>query len=160
MGVGARTSICGHSPPVYLLFCAIYWTKQPRVLRCLTLLLFPLLQLKLLPHVGDNEAILKTAVVKKSLKPEYNEIFTYQCDGMLLIDGVLVVQVWDWDILEADDFIGEAIIRLNTFQFHANPVHTAWYALGVQVGEGSPFNVQWNVFSLDSVKSLTHNIGS
>ena len=40
----------------------------------------------------------------------------------------------DADIMESDDFIGEAIIPLSTFDFETQPVHTAWYTLRNEVG--------------------------
>ena len=43
------------------------------------------------------------------------------------------MQVWDADIMEADDFIGEAIVPLASFDFEAEPVHTAWYTLQNEV---------------------------
>ena len=42
-------------------------------------------------------------------------------------------QVWDSDIMDRDDFIGEAVIPLATFDFHLTPVHTAWYTLRSEV---------------------------
>ena len=39
--------------------------------------------------------------------------------------------------MDRDDLIGEAIIRLDTFDFHLSPVHTAWYTLNAEVGISS-----------------------
>ena len=46
---------------------------------------------------------------------------------------MFLLQVWDADIMEADDFIGEAIIPLSSFDFETEPVHTAWYTLQNEV---------------------------
>ena len=42
-------------------------------------------------------------------------------------------QVWDRDVIGKDDLIGEALVPLGTFDFIAQPMHTAWYELRAEV---------------------------
>ena len=75
----------------------------------------------------------QSQVVKKSLNPSYHEIFPIPISDDEIQNGCMVVQVWDQDVMDHDDFIGEAIIYMNTFDFSLNPIHTAWYTLKAEV---------------------------
>ncbi|XP_056157633.1 double C2-like domain-containing protein beta, partial [Lampris incognitus] len=48
----------------------------------------------------------KTAVIKKTLNPEFNEEFFYEISFMELSTKTLEVTVWDYDLGKSNDFIG------------------------------------------------------
>lgn len=88
----------------------------------------PYVKLYMYP-LQDESEIRQTQVKWKTLNPTYHEIIPFPILDNSLTDGVMVVQVWDKDIMDRDDLIGESIIRLNVFEFERSPIHTAWYAL-------------------------------
>ncbi|CAB1312084.1 unnamed protein product, partial [Coregonus sp. 'balchen'] len=49
----------------------------------------------------------KTAVIKKTLNPEFNEEFFYEISFTELSTKTLEVTVWDYDLGKSNDFIGE-----------------------------------------------------
>lgn len=63
----------------------------------------------------------------------FNEIFAFTKTELELLDSKLIVQVWDYDVSNRDDFLGEVIINMTTFNFKEEPVHTAWYTLKMEV---------------------------
>uniref|UniRef100_A0A8B9JQK9 Double C2-like domains, alpha n=1 Tax=Astyanax mexicanus TaxID=7994 RepID=A0A8B9JQK9_ASTMX len=48
----------------------------------------------------------KTAVIKKTLNPEFNEEFFYEISLSELVSKTLEVTVWDYDLGRSNDFIG------------------------------------------------------
>ncbi|CAB1440066.1 unnamed protein product [Pleuronectes platessa] len=48
----------------------------------------------------------KTAVIKKTLNPEFNEEFFYEISFSELATKTLEVTVWDYDLGKSNDFIG------------------------------------------------------
>ncbi|XP_058260267.1 double C2-like domain-containing protein alpha [Hemibagrus wyckioides] len=48
----------------------------------------------------------KTAVIKKTLNPEFNEEFFYEISLTELVSKTLEVTVWDYDLGRSNDFIG------------------------------------------------------
>ena len=74
-----------------------------------------------------------TNVAKKTLSPVWHEIFVFGMTELQLLDTRLLVQLWDHDLLDYDDFIGEVIVDLQTFNFDDEPQHTAWYSLQMEV---------------------------
>ncbi|KAJ8364369.1 hypothetical protein SKAU_G00132000 [Synaphobranchus kaupii] len=48
----------------------------------------------------------KTAVIKKTLNPEFNEEFFYEISFSELSSKTLEVTVWDYDLGKSNDFIG------------------------------------------------------
>ncbi|XP_031417026.1 double C2-like domain-containing protein alpha [Clupea harengus] len=48
----------------------------------------------------------KTAVIKKTLNPEFNEEFFYEISLSALAKKTLEVTVWDYDLGRSNDFIG------------------------------------------------------
>lgn len=92
----------------------------------------PSLQLTLNPDpVGAGER--RTAVVRQSNDPVFDEIFAFPLEESDLSDLKMVVQVMDADIMGEDDFIGEVVVEMNTFNFRESPFHTAWYSLNMEV---------------------------
>ncbi|XP_031698468.1 double C2-like domain-containing protein alpha, partial [Anarrhichthys ocellatus] len=51
----------------------------------------------------------KTAVMKKTLNPEFNEEFFYEISLQELANKTLEVTVWDYDLGRSNDFIGETL---------------------------------------------------
>ncbi|ESO82570.1 Defline double C2 domain protein [Lottia gigantea] len=70
-----------------------------------------------------------TQIVVEENNPVFSEIFKFRTSEIELIENNLVVQVWDYDAITQDDFLGEVIIRLQDFDFNKSIVHTAWYNL-------------------------------
>lgn len=83
----------------------------------------------------DNEGLgeRRTAVVRQSNDPVFDEIFAFPLEETSLTDLKIVVQVMDADIMGQDDFIGEVIVDMNSFNFRETPFHTAWYSLNMEV---------------------------
>lgn len=50
-------------------------------------------------------------MVKKSCYPRWNESFEFELDDALA-DNLLSVEVWDWDLVSRNDFLGK--VRLAT----------------------------------------------
>lgn len=59
---------------------------------------------KLLIH---DKKELKTKIIKKSLNPKWDEVF--HIEG-LPEKGSFVIQVWDWDMVGSDDFLGSGAV--------------------------------------------------
>ena len=74
-----------------------------------------------------------TQIVVETNDPVYNEIFSFTLTELEILDTKLIVQVWDYDVTSRDDFLGEVIVNMNTFNFKEDPIHTAWYTLRLQV---------------------------
>ena len=70
----------------------------------------PYVKLRMLNTSFKDEQERKTGVVKRQLNPTFNEQFDFEVDT----DGSLElhVEVWDQDVLEQDDFLGEVKIPL------------------------------------------------
>ncbi len=49
--------------------------------------------------------------------------------------------------MDRDDFIGESVIPLATFDFHLTPIHTAWYTLRSEVCHKSIHTVPIKIFT-------------
>lgn len=87
----------------------------------------------------DNDGLgeRRTAVMRQCNDPVFDEIFAFPLEEYKLSDLKMVVQVIDADIMGQDDFIGEVIVEMNTFNFRETPFHTAWYSLHMEVGFNS-----------------------
>ncbi|XP_048740637.2 synaptotagmin-10-like [Ostrea edulis] len=91
----------------------------------------PYIKLTLMP---DNDGLgeRRTAVMRQCNDPVFDEIFAFPLEEYKLSDLKMVVQVIDADIMGQDDFIGEVIVEMNTFNFRETPFHTAWYSLHME----------------------------
>jgi hypothetical protein len=74
-----------------------------------------------------------TQIVVSSRSPVYNEIFAFKASEAELKDASMIVQVWDYDVAERDDFLGEVIVNIQTFNFQEEPIITAWFDLRMEV---------------------------
>ena len=88
----------------------------------------PYIKLWIVPD-PDDVGEQTSQVVKKSLNPTYHEIFAFPMSVEQFTETKLVVQVWDKDLMDRDDFIGESIVELSSLDFTIQPVHTSWYSL-------------------------------
>ena len=75
-----------------------------------------------------------TQIVVETTNPVYNEIFAFRASEAELKEARLVAQVWDYDVADRDDFLGEAIVDPSSFNFQEEPVITAWFHLRMEVG--------------------------
>ncbi|XP_076091952.1 synaptotagmin-10-like [Mytilus galloprovincialis] len=91
----------------------------------------PYVKLEMTPDVEDAEEK-RTRVYPQTNNPKFDEIFAYPLTETELINRKLVVKVMDSDLLGRDDFLGEVIIDMNTFNFRDSPIHTAWYNLNME----------------------------
>ncbi|XP_041349855.1 synaptotagmin-1-like [Gigantopelta aegis] len=73
-----------------------------------------------------------TQIVVETNSPVFNEIFSFTLSELEILDAKLIIQVWDYDVTSRDDFLGEVIVNMNTFNFKQDPIHTAWYTLRMQ----------------------------
>ncbi|XP_005105452.1 synaptotagmin-like protein 2 [Aplysia californica] len=88
----------------------------------------PYVRLQLYPDLHSHGAKV-TQIVVESRNPVYNEIFAFKIRPKELADTKLVVQVFDYDCVTRDDFLGEVVVELSQFNFQTEPVLTAWYTL-------------------------------
>uniref|UniRef100_A0A3Q3IC02 C2 domain-containing protein n=1 Tax=Monopterus albus TaxID=43700 RepID=A0A3Q3IC02_MONAL len=65
----------------------------------------PYVKIYLKPDI-EKKSKHKTAVMKKTLNPEFNEEFFYEISLLELANKVLEVTVWDYDLGRSNDFIG------------------------------------------------------
>ncbi|NXL90203.1 RASL1 protein, partial [Alectura lathami] len=56
----------------------------------------------------------ETAVIKKTRFPHWDEVLEFELAEGELGDGVLSVEVWDWDIVGKNDFLGRVEVLLDT----------------------------------------------
>ena len=91
-----------------------------------------LLQLQMFPDVHSH-GIKTTQIVVETRNPVFNEIFAFRATEGELKEARLVAQVWDYDVANRDDFLGEVIVDTKTLNFDIEPVITGWYDLTMEV---------------------------
>jgi hypothetical protein len=67
--------------------------------------------------LSHGNRLAKTKVVKQDLNPTWNELFVFS-----ELDGDLVIEVWDRDLIGADDFLGYATLCASVQQLEPNVV--------------------------------------
>ncbi|XP_063694738.1 BAI1-associated protein 3-like isoform X2 [Bolinopsis microptera] len=86
----------------------------------------PFIQLQVVPHHLFPDCELKQSTVKKStLEPIYNEMFEFIIPQDQICNGVLVLTVFDYDFISANDFEGEAMVRLTDLPRNSEQ-HVKW----------------------------------
>ncbi|GFN90833.1 synaptotagmin-9 [Plakobranchus ocellatus] len=91
----------------------------------------PYVRLQLYPDLHSHGAKV-TKIIVETREPVYNEIFAFKMREKELCDTNLVVQVFDYDSVTKDDFLGEVVVDLALFNFVKEPVLTAWYTLHME----------------------------
>uniref|UniRef100_A0A8C5Q9B2 RAS p21 protein activator 4 n=1 Tax=Leptobrachium leishanense TaxID=445787 RepID=A0A8C5Q9B2_9ANUR len=65
-------------------------------------------------RVQYNGKVHESSVVKKSCYPRWNEAFEFDLDESFI--EKLTIEVWDWDLVSRNDFLGKVVINLNGLQ--------------------------------------------
>ncbi|KAL4660578.1 ras GTPase-activating protein 4-like [Arapaima gigas] len=78
-------------------------------------------------RVSYNGKTHDTAVVKKSCYPRWNESFEFELDEVSA-DTPLSVEVWDWDLVSKNDFLGRVLFNINRLQ--SAQQEEGWFRLG------------------------------
>ncbi|XP_069471058.1 ras GTPase-activating protein 4-like [Ambystoma mexicanum] len=65
-------------------------------------------------RVHYNGRTQESSVVKKSCYPRWNETFEYDLDEALT--EKLTVEVWDWDLVSKNDFLGKVVFNIHKLQ--------------------------------------------
>eukprot|EP00045_Choanoeca_perplexa_P007401 m.66562 g.66562 ORF g.66562 m.66562 type:complete len:636 (-) comp14062_c0_seq1:135-2042(-) len=81
----------------------------------------------------------KTKVVKKSLNPEWNEKFTWKFSADTNLNGrYLSVEIWDWDRITRNDFMGAMAFELSELQ-DPDTIKSGYFIL-LDQDQGKTFN--------------------
>ncbi|XP_072444181.1 rasGAP-activating-like protein 1 isoform X3 [Chiloscyllium punctatum] len=57
-----------------------------------------------------NNKTTETATIKKTRFPHWNEVFEFELEDGLLTEGMMfTVEVWDWDMVGKNDFLGKSV---------------------------------------------------
>ncbi|XP_026871690.2 ras GTPase-activating protein 4 [Electrophorus electricus] len=78
-------------------------------------------------RVRYNGKSQESVVVKKSCYPRWNESFEFELDDPLA-DSLLTVEVWDWDLVSKNDFLGKVLFSINRLQLAQQ--EEGWFHLG------------------------------
>ncbi|KAJ8275835.1 hypothetical protein COCON_G00075870 [Conger conger] len=87
-------------------------------------------------RVRYNGKTHETAVVKKSCYPRWNESFEFELDE-LPNDTPLTVEVWDWDLVSKNDFLGKVLFNINRLQ--SERPEEGWFRLGPEKPKHSQY---------------------
>ncbi|XP_051891710.1 ras GTPase-activating protein 4 [Pristis pectinata] len=66
-------------------------------------------------RVQYNGKTQESSVVKKSCYPRWNEVFDFALDDAMA-ENTLYVEVWDWDLVSKNDFLGKVAFNINKLQ--------------------------------------------
>uniref|UniRef100_A0A672P4S5 Ras GTPase-activating protein 4-like n=1 Tax=Sinocyclocheilus grahami TaxID=75366 RepID=A0A672P4S5_SINGR len=77
------------------------------------------------------------SVVKKSCYPRWNESFEFELDETLADTGLLSVEVWDWDLVSRNDFLGKVLFNINKLQ--SAQQEEGWFRLGPDKSKHSEY---------------------
>uniref|UniRef100_A0A672P4Q8 Ras GTPase-activating protein 4-like n=1 Tax=Sinocyclocheilus grahami TaxID=75366 RepID=A0A672P4Q8_SINGR len=88
-------------------------------------------------RVRYNGKTYESAVVKKSCYPRWNESFEFELDETLADTGLLSVEVWDWDLVSRNDFLGKVLFNINKLQ--SAQQEEGWFRLGPDKSKHSEY---------------------
>lgn len=88
----------------------------------------PYVKLQMYPD-NHSHGIKTTQIMVETKSPVYNEIFAFKASEEELRESRLIAQVWDYDVVSHDDFLGELILETCNLNFQEEPVITAWFDL-------------------------------
>ncbi|XP_069616007.1 rasGAP-activating-like protein 1 isoform X3 [Ranitomeya imitator] len=77
-----------------------------------------------------NNQTLESSVIKRTRFPRWNEVLEFDLRGIEeldLGDQVISIEVWDWDMVGKNDFLGRVCFPLEPL--HRNPAVTGWFRL-------------------------------
>lgn len=77
-----------------------------------------------------NNQTLETSVIKRTRFPRWNEVLEFDLRGIEELDPgdqVISIEVWDWDMVGKNDFLGRVCFPLEPL--HRNPAVTGWFRL-------------------------------
>ncbi|TSP36108.1 Ras GTPase-activating protein 4 [Bagarius yarrelli] len=98
-------------------------------------------------RVRYNGKSQESTVVKKSCYPRWNESFEFDLDDNST-DSLLSVEVWDWDLVSKNDFLGKVLFNINRLQ--SAQQEEGWFRLGPD----KPKHSQCDLFLRPSLGSL------
>ncbi|XP_052447824.1 ras GTPase-activating protein 4 isoform X1 [Carassius gibelio] len=88
-------------------------------------------------RVRYNGKTYESTVVKKSCYPRWNESFEFELDETLADTGLLSVEVWDWDLVSRNDFLGKVLFNINKLQ--SAKQEEGWFHLGPDKSKHSEY---------------------
>uniref|UniRef100_A0A672QWG7 Ras GTPase-activating protein 4-like n=1 Tax=Sinocyclocheilus grahami TaxID=75366 RepID=A0A672QWG7_SINGR len=83
-------------------------------------------------RVRYNGKTYESAVVKKSCYPRWNESFEFELDETHSDTGLLSVEVWDWDLVSRNDFLGKVTLQ-------SAQQEEGWFRLGPDKSKHSEY---------------------
>ncbi|XP_019906155.2 double C2-like domain-containing protein alpha isoform X2 [Esox lucius] len=92
----------------------------------------------------------KTAVIKKTLNPEFNEEFFYEISLSELSNKTLEVTVWDYDLGRSNDFIGGVCLSCHS----QGDAHRHWMECLKNKGQRVE---RWHVLTNELPRSVSHD---
>ncbi|XP_062392133.1 ras GTPase-activating protein 4 isoform X2 [Sardina pilchardus] len=78
-------------------------------------------------RVRYNGKTHESAVVKKTRYPRWNESFEFELEDATA-DSPLSVEVWDWDLVSRNDFLGKVLFNISRLQ--SAQQEEGWFRLG------------------------------
>ncbi|RXM94971.1 Ras GTPase-activating protein 4 [Acipenser ruthenus] len=87
-------------------------------------------------RVRYNGKTHESTVVKRSCYPRWNESFEFELDESLC-ENTLSVEVWDWDLVSRNDFLGK--VMFNISKLHSVQQEEGWFRLDPDKSKSSEY---------------------